>query len=109
VKPYVVRDQEGPGFRVPLLVVSPYVRRGHVAHTEIEFATLLRYAEKLLRLKSLGATDASDYLHNLDDFFQPDAQPFEKIDVPKYNSCSVLARKRARDSSSRWLRMNGDD
>jgi len=109
VPPYVVRDQEGPGFRVPLLVVSPYVRHNHVAHTEIEFATLLKYTEKLLRLKSLDATDASDYLNNLNDFFQPNAQPFEKIDVPKYNSCSVLARKRPRDSRSRWLRMDGDD
>ncbi len=111
VPPYVVRDQEGPGFRVPLLVVSPYAKRGYVSHTDVEFATLLKFTEETLGLKSLGATDDSPYLHNLDDFFQKDAQPFTKIKVPFRISfpCSILPGKAKTATSSRWMRMIGDD
>jgi phospholipase C len=111
VPPYVVRDQEGPGFRVPLLVVSPYAKAKHVAHTEIEFATLLKFTEQTLGLRSLDATDTSHYLHDLDDFFQPDPKPFTKIPIPNYYLCNDgSARKRnERAAGSRWLRMVGND
>ncbi len=111
VPPYVVRDQEGPGFRVPLLVVSPYAKHGYVAHTDIEFATLLKFTEETFGLKSLGATDDSPYLHDLDDFFQSKAQPFTKIKVPPGIAfpCSILPDKVKPNSSSRWLRMVDDD
>lgn len=110
MRPYVVRDQQGPGFRVPLLVVSPYAKHGYVAHTDIEFATLLKFTEETLGLKSLGATDASPYLHDLDDFFQTQAQPFTKIKVPARISfpCSVLPKSKP-NSTSRWLRMDDGD
>ncbi len=105
VKPYVVRDAAGPGFRVPLLVISPYAKRNHVAHTEIEFGTLLKFAEETLGLKSLGADDASPYLHDLDDFFQTKPQPFATIRPREPISCKVLDVKRKPGSHSRWVRM----
>jgi phospholipase C len=110
MRPYVVRDQQGPGFRVPLLVVSPYAKRGHVAHTDIEFATLLKFTEETLGLKSLDATDDSPYLHDLDDFFQTQAQPFTKIKVPARISfpCSILPKSKP-TSTSRWIRMDDGD
>ena len=81
--PYVVRDQAGPGFRVPLLVVSPYAQRGVVAHTNVEFATLLKFTETTFGLGSLGATDTSPYLNNLNAFFNFSApKPFVKISNP---------------------------
>lgn len=109
VKPYVVRDAAGPGFRVPLLVVSPYVRRKHVAHTEIEFGTLLKFTEETLGLKSLGATDDSPYLHDLNDFFQDKPEPFATINPHEPVSCKILGTKRNPHSKSRWLRMVDDD
>jgi phospholipase C len=111
VRPYVVRDQEGPGFRVPLLVVSPYAKHAYVAHTDVEFATLLKFTEETFGLKNLGATDTSPYLNNLNDFFQSTAQPFKRIKVPLRISipCSILPKKANPNSSSRWLRMVGDD
>ncbi|HEU5480620.1 MAG TPA: alkaline phosphatase family protein, partial [Candidatus Tumulicola sp.] len=109
VRPYVVRDQEGPGFRVPLLVVSPYAKRGHVAKTDVEFATLLKFTEQTFGLRSLGATDDSPYLNDLDDFFQSSPQPFTKIKLPNYYLCSESAHPRPNPAThSRWLEMDGD-
>jgi phospholipase C len=104
VKPYVVRDAAGPGFRVPLLVISPYAKRKTVAHTEIEFATLLKFTEETLGLRSLGATDDSSHLNNLDNFFQTKPQPFASINPDEPFSCKVLPDQKAL-SHSRWARM----
>ncbi|HTX58568.1 MAG TPA: alkaline phosphatase family protein [Verrucomicrobiae bacterium] len=109
VPPYVVRDQAGPGFRVPLLVVSPYARQG-VAHTNVEVDTLLNFTESTFGLGSLGAADASPYLNNLNAFFdfQAAPKPFERIPVP-VSSCSILEQRNETDPHSRWLRMIDDD
>lgn len=109
VKPYVVRDAAGPGFRVPLLVVSPYAKRKYVAHTEIEFATLLKFTEETLGLRSLGATDTSPYLHDLDDFFQSKPEPFATVNPHEPVSCKILDAKHNPHSNSRWLRMVDGD
>lgn len=108
VKPYVVRDAAGPGFRVPLLVISPYSKRKVVAHTEIEFATLIKFTEETFKLDSLGATDKSDYLHNLDEFFQSEPQPFESVDPREPTSCRIFDAKRKPKARSRWLHMLDD-
>ena len=49
--------QGGPGFRVPLLIVSPYVK-AHVEHTVYEFGSVLRFIEETWGLGSLGRNDA---------------------------------------------------
>jgi len=114
VPPYVVRDQAGPGFRVPLLVVSPYVNSGAVVHTNTEFATLNKFVETAFGLGSLGATDATPYLNNLDGFFNFNQKPqkFTPIPDPGYSGCNYLggdAMPLAPNASkSRWLRMVGD-
>ena len=51
-------DKMGPGFRVPLIVVSPYAKHGHVSHQAVETASLLTYIEKNFKLPSLNARDA---------------------------------------------------
>jgi len=108
--PYVVRDQTGPGFRVPLLVVSPYVRAGQVIHTNAEFATLNKFVETTFGLQSLGATDASPYIDNLDAFFNFSQAPlkFTPIPYPTYLRCNYLPDSQ-RGAHSRWLRIVGDD
>jgi phospholipase C len=112
VAPYVVRDQAGPGFRVPLLVVSPYVNRGEVVHTDNEFATLIKFAETTFGLGSLGATDASPYLNNLDDYFDFDRAPatFTPIPGQGYDLCGSArdAEPLRHVQNSRWLRMIDD-
>ncbi len=51
-------DQAGGlGFRVPMLVVSPYVPAGTIANTQYEFASVLKFVEETFGLGSLGTTD----------------------------------------------------
>ncbi|MGC1379563.1 MAG: alkaline phosphatase family protein [Candidatus Baltobacteraceae bacterium] len=54
----------GLGFRVPMMVVSPYAREtsssqpGYVSHTQYEFGSILKFIEDTWSLGSLGTTDA---------------------------------------------------
>lgn len=50
--------QANPGFRVPMLIVSPYVKP-HVEHTVYEFGSILRFIEENSDLPSLGRNDKS--------------------------------------------------
>jgi phospholipase C len=49
-------SQGGLGFRVPMIIVSPYVK-AHVEHTQYEFGSILKYIEGNWSLGSLGTTD----------------------------------------------------
>ncbi len=49
-------DQYGLGIRVPLLIISPRVIR-EVYHTEVEFASVLRFMEETFGIPSLGGAD----------------------------------------------------
>jgi phospholipase C len=58
-------DQGGPGLRVPMLVVSPYIQigtgsqGGYVSHTVYEFGSVIRFIEDTFNLGRLGTTDGS--------------------------------------------------
>jgi phospholipase C len=45
------------GFRVPAIIVSPYARRGYVAHQQFEFGSILRFIEDNWGLGRLGSSD----------------------------------------------------
>jgi phospholipase C len=47
------------GFRIPAVAVSPYVRRGHVAHTTYGFESILKMIEYRFGLKPLNRRDAA--------------------------------------------------
>ncbi|HKU81873.1 MAG TPA: alkaline phosphatase family protein [Candidatus Tumulicola sp.] len=51
-------DYDGLGFRVPLLVISPYAKKNFVSHTQFETASVLRFAEDLFGLPQMAAADA---------------------------------------------------
>ncbi|MGC1380493.1 MAG: alkaline phosphatase family protein [Candidatus Baltobacteraceae bacterium] len=55
--PHPYTWQGGPGFRVPMLIISPYVKP-HVEHTVYEFGSILRFIEETWNLGSLGTSDA---------------------------------------------------
>ncbi len=57
VKP-VFLDYDGLGFRVPLLIVSPYAKKGSVTHTRYETASVLRFMENDFGLGQLAKSDA---------------------------------------------------
>ena len=47
----------GLGFRVPMLLVSPYAKHGYISHTQYEFASILKFAEDNWDLGRLGRND----------------------------------------------------
>jgi hypothetical protein len=53
------RDQFPLGPRVPFLIISPYALKGHISHTQYEFASILRFIEERFNLASLGDRDAT--------------------------------------------------
>jgi phospholipase C len=70
--------QGGPGFRVAMLIVSPYVKP-HVDHTVYEFGSILRFIEDLWDLGSLDKNDAhSTSIGNAFDFTMS-PRKFQKI------------------------------
>ena len=50
-------DIYGLGFRVPLLVVSPYAKQGLVDHTRAEFSSVLKFIETDFALPALTDRD----------------------------------------------------
>ena len=47
------------GFRVPLLVVSPYAKTAYVSHVTHDFGSVLKFIEGTFHLSSLGYADAA--------------------------------------------------
>jgi phospholipase C len=60
------------GFRVPLIVVSPYAKAQYISHVGHDFGSILNFVEKNFGLSSLGYADAatSDDLSDCFDFQQ---------------------------------------
>jgi len=52
------KDYDSLGFRVPLIVISPYAKKNYISDKQYETASVLRYAEDLYGLAHLSAADA---------------------------------------------------
>ena len=52
-----VKDNMGPGTRVPAIIISPYAKKGFVDHTEYETVSILSFIEKRWNLKPLSQRD----------------------------------------------------
>jgi phospholipase C len=77
------KDYDGNGFRVPLLVISPYAKHNYVSHVEYETASVLRFAEDLFGLGQLAAADARANSPAKDCFdFSKPPRAFVKIKAP---------------------------
>jgi phospholipase C len=84
VPPPLTDHWGGLGFRVPMIVVSPYAPRGgpsgsYVSHTPYEFGSILKFIENNFGLGSLGKTDArATSMVDCFDFTQA-PRPFQEI------------------------------
>jgi len=79
--PYL--DRDSLGFRVPLVIISPYARRDHVTHVRYETASVLRFAEDLFGLGQLAPADRRANSPAGDSFdFAQKPLPFVKIKAP---------------------------
>lgn len=70
------------GFRVPLIVVSPYAKAGYISHVNHDFGSILNLIEEDFGLPSLGYADA--YADDLFDCFDFNQTPlvFRTIAAP---------------------------
>ncbi len=70
------------GFRVPLIVVSPYARAAYVSHVTHDFGSILRFIEVTFGIGSLGYADA--HADDLSDCFDLTQSPlkFQTIAAP---------------------------
>lgn len=72
-------DKMGLGFRVPVVVVSPYAKHGYVSHQTYEASGILTFIEETFGLPSLGVRDAAanDFSDSFD--FTQKPSPFVSI------------------------------
>ncbi len=84
VKPPKLDKQGGPGFRVPMLVVSPYVPQGEITHTVYEYGSILRFIEDTFALGRLGTTDSTST--SIGNAFNFNQSPRQFISIPSQHS-----------------------
>jgi phospholipase C len=80
-------DYTSLGFRVPMMVISPYARPGYVSHTQYDFGSILKLMEQTFNLGSLGVTDAT--ANSMEDVFDFTQTPnkFKPAALPPVMSC----------------------
>ncbi len=99
VAPPLPRDnQGGPGFRVPMLVISPYVKTGsgrkagYVSHTVYSFGSIIRFIEDNWNLGRLGTTDGTSA--SMADMLDPSQPPRTFTQIPSKYSRSYFLHQR---------------
>ena len=76
-------DRDSLGFRVPLLILSPYAKHGYVSHLQYETASVLKFAEELWGLPQMAPADRRAQSPAIDCFdFNQSPQKFVPIGAP---------------------------
>jgi phospholipase C len=70
-------DDMGLGARVPLIVISPWAKQGHVDHTRYEFSSFLALLERLFDIEPL--TERDRIANDLFDAFDFDQEPLDPL------------------------------
>jgi phospholipase C len=82
--PPPLADYDGLGFRVPLIVISPYAKQNYVSHVQYETTSVLRFAEDLFGLDQLTKADHRATSPAVDCFdFSKKPRAFAPIKAPK--------------------------
>ena len=79
------------GFRVPMIVISPYAKPHYISHTPYDFGSILKFVERNFGLGSLGTTDAT--ARSMEDAFDFTQSPatFHQAPLPHVNKCAKKA------------------
>jgi len=81
VAPNIINQYEY-GFRVPMIVVSPYAKAAYISHNPHDFGSILKFIEETYNLPSLGFADVpADDLADCFNFSQTPLT-FQTIDAP---------------------------
>ncbi|MEX0992030.1 MAG: alkaline phosphatase family protein [Actinomycetota bacterium] len=78
-------DPFGFGFRVPLIVISPYSKEGFIDHREGEFSSVLRFIEDNWGLRQL--TERDTRANNLSQHFDFSQEPRAPDPMPLREDC----------------------
>ena len=81
------------GPRVPLLIISPYARKGFVSHTQYEFSSFLKFAEIRFHLPPL--TDRDSKAGDMLDSFDFNQEPLPTL-IMEERSCPMAPHLRWR-------------
>jgi phospholipase C len=75
-------NYDGLGYRLPLLIISPYAKKGVVSHTHYEHGSILKFVEETFGLAPLAASDrrANSPIDAFD--FTQAPRPFVPIQAP---------------------------
>ncbi|HEY1428412.1 MAG TPA: alkaline phosphatase family protein [Candidatus Tumulicola sp.] len=85
-KPAFFDTMGGLGFRVPMVVISPYVPKGEVSDTQYEFGSIMKFVEDTFALGSMGTTDMrATSIGNMFDMTQR-PRKFVKVAAPPSNT-----------------------
>jgi phospholipase C len=74
------------GYRVPLIVVSPYARQHYVSHTVMDFTAILKLIETRFKLTALTKRDAAQ--KSMTEFFNFNVPPWVKPPTPPAQTTS---------------------
>jgi phospholipase C len=83
------------GFRVPMIVISPYSRPHYVSQSQYDFGSLLKFVEQTFDLGSLGTTDRT--ARSMEDVFDFTQTPnvFHAAPLPRKSGCAdAMTRSR---------------
>ncbi len=85
------------GFRVPLIVVSPYAKAAYISHVTHDFGSILKFIESTFTLPSLGYADVA--ADDLSDCFNLTQSPlaFKHIPAPVAAAHFINDRRPATD------------
>jgi phospholipase C len=102
VKPPAIFNSYEMGFRVPLIVVSPYAKPAHISHTVYDFGSILKFVEKTLALSTVAPAATIPYADtfsqtgDLSDCFDFNQTPLTFQTIPaKFDAAHFLNDKRA--------------
>ena len=93
-KPAVGFDQLG--IRVPMMVVSPFAKKGYVSHEVLDHTSITRFVEARFTLPALSGRDANARVPvDMFDFAKPPhatppAIPIPAVDQAKLDACKAL-------------------
>jgi phospholipase C len=79
-------DQFGLGFRVPMIIISPYALQGYISHTTYEFSSILKFIEEDFNLPPL--TERDEEANDTTDSFNFNQSPLSPL-VLQERSCPV--------------------
>jgi phospholipase C len=90
VDPPVI-DAYGLGARVPLIVISPYAKKGYISHAQGEFSSFAKFVEANWSLPSLGQRDSLAVTSDLMDYFDFGQPPRGRMLLSELPQATLLA------------------